>query len=107
MPHVGADLDHPPALFRGRQHPVRLGDVHRERLLAQDVRPGLQRRDRDLAVRLGHGGDADEVEVPRLEQLAEIPVAVRAPGKRCPAAASASSLMSHSAATSTVSGMRP
>src|SRR5262249_47494263 len=50
-----------------------LGQIQRQRLLAQDVLPGGERRQRDLAVPIIRGSDDDRVQLPAGEQVLGAP----------------------------------
>ena len=62
---------HDSRVLGGGQHDRRLVGVARERLLAQDVLPGGDRRQRQLGVGMGRGRDRDRVDAGEIERVAE------------------------------------
>ena len=63
-----------PASFGGRDRPVRLGQRHRHRLLAEDRLAGGRRRHDQLAVRRRRRGDHDGVDVVGVDQRLRVVV---------------------------------
>ena len=59
---------------RAVQHASRLGGVHGHARLAQDVLAGVERRQRDRAVHVRPGADADRVDVRRPHEIAPVVV---------------------------------
>ena len=66
-----------PCQLGGRDHRVAIGEVERERLLAQHVDAARRRRLDDLAMRGRRRADADHVDVVTREQVAIVRVASR------------------------------
>ena len=67
--HVLVDAEQPAARARGGQHRLGTGAVDAHRLLAQNVLPGPERRDRDRRVERVRQSDRDEIEVGEGKQL--------------------------------------
>ena len=59
-----------------RDHPLRVGDGVRERLLDEDVLAGLERLDRERRVRAHGRGDGDGIDVGALQERVEVGLAL-------------------------------